>query len=163
LGTFCSNVATAGPHGWYDDGDYVPPDTGGGGDGDGGGVETFATVAYTGLYNDLLNKPLHSVVSSTGRYSDLIDTPWLQNGTSIYNNNVGLVHVSDTLYAESLSAPRTDIVFNRAEWNLTRGLIIHNEGGYNQEGERIGSGLYGDPRDPDPASVGLPYGGRRVM
>ena len=49
-------------------------------------------------------------------------------------------------------------IYNKADWNLTRGLIIHNEGNYNQDGERIGSGLYGDSGNP--GADGLPRGGR---
>ena len=89
------------PHGWYDDGDYTGStgggtggDTGDGGGttGDGGGTNPgggtyddddngggftgdLATVAYTGKYADLLNKPILSNVAFTGSYNDLLEAP----------------------------------------------------------------------------------------
>ena len=47
---------------------------------------SLATVATTGNYNDLTNKPTLSTVASTGDFDDLIDVPVLQMSDTSYAN-----------------------------------------------------------------------------
>jgi len=129
------------PHGWYDDGeDYTGGGTGGGDGGDGGG---------TG-----------------GGTGDL----WTANGVDIFNANIGNVglgveapqnklHVSGTIKSNKLITTTTDITYDHADWNFVRGLIIHNTGAYDQTGDRSGTGLYGDPLNPED-EFSHPRGGR---
>ena len=47
-------------------------------------LEALATVAHTGSYNDLVDKPTLATVATTGNYNDLVDKPELFSGN--YND-----------------------------------------------------------------------------
>ena len=63
----------------------------------------LSTVATTGSYNDLSNKPQLSTVATTGNYNDLFDKPTIPNITTqiIYgNSSVTLISGGTTAYTD---------------------------------------------------------------
>lgn len=70
--------------------------------GTGGGSGDLATVATTGSYTDLINKPTLSTVALSGSYTDLSNKPTIPTTTSQLTNNSGFI--------TSIPAAQVDLV-----------------------------------------------------
>ena len=84
-------AAPKNPHDWFTDDDY----TGSTGGGTGGGGDTFAVVAYSGLYNDLLSRPTFSTVAFTGQYSSLLNIPTYASVWATYTENGSIIVITN--------------------------------------------------------------------
>ena len=60
---------------------------------------TFASVAVTGNYDDLKNKPQLSTIATSGKYSDLIDAPELSDVSisGSYNDLIDIPEIQETI------------------------------------------------------------------
>lgn len=64
-------------------------------------VQTLATVAYTGSYSDVLNKPTLAKVATTGNYNDLSGLPTIPSATP------------DSIITAQRFGPSSNITINR--------------------------------------------------
>ncbi len=66
-------------------------------------VDALATVAHTGSYNDLTDKPTLATVATTGNYNDLTDKPELFSGN--YNDLTGTPELFSGNYNDLTGRP----------------------------------------------------------
>ena len=75
----------------------------------------LATVATTGSYDDLLDKPVLATVATTGDYTDLSNKPSIPTATSDLTNDSGYITINDVPAQQN------------ADWDATSGVseILH--------------------------------------
>lgn len=70
-------------------------------------TDDLSTVATTGSYNDLINKPTLATVATSGSYNDLTNKPTIPTQTSDLTNDSGYITTSDLSNYVDLTSTQT--------------------------------------------------------